>query len=61
MVCISKVEYYGRVFIIIGVDIGRLLLRVCVIVPTSIIVIIIVVISVLIFSRNLFLIVLVVV
>ena len=55
MVWTGRVDYDGRVVIVIGVDIDRILLRVYIIVPTSITIIIIIVTIFIIFSRDLFL------
>ena len=51
MVCTGRVDYYGRVAIFSGVDIGRPLLRVYIIAPSSDFFIIIIVVVVIIFSR----------
>ena len=51
MVWTSRVEYDGCVVIVVGVNIGRLLLRVYVIVPASVATIVVIVIIVIIFFR----------
>ena len=56
-----RVEYDERVVIVIGVDIGRLLRGVYVIVPASVAIIIIIVAIYIIFSRAAFLVILVIV
>ena len=61
MVCTFRFEYYGRVIIVISVDIGRLLLRVYTIVPTFVSIIIIIVVIFIIFSRYVVLVIFVIV
>ena len=52
MFCTGRVEYDGRVIILIGVNIGRIFLRVYVIVPASVAAIIIVIVIFIILSRD---------
>ena len=52
MVWTGRVEYDGRVIIFIGVDIGRLLRRVYVILPASVVTTVIVVAILVILSRD---------
>ena len=55
MVWTVRVDYAGRVVIVIGINISRLFLRFYVIVPASISIIIIIVVIVIIFSRDILL------
>ena len=57
MVWSGRFEYSVCVVVSIGVDVGRLFLRVYVVVPASVVIIIIIVVIVVIFSRELVLIV----
>ena len=61
MFCTGRVEYYVRVVIVIGIYIGRLLQGVYVIVPAFVAAIIIIVAILIIFSRDLVLVILVIV